>query len=136
MPSAPPEKFTTSIEVGWSDQDRNGHVNNALAVTLLEEARVRASRAWMGTTPEAGGPRVVRTVDVAFDHELRYAPVLAKVWISHIGRASYMVAHELYQDGVLCVRGDSVIVNLDAETRRPTPLSADIRETLESVLIL
>lgn len=122
--------FTTEIGVRWSDQDLNGHVNNAHAITLMEEACVRATLAWTGTSPTPKTPHVVRTINADYDRELSYAPVTARVWVSRLGRTSYTVTHELYQDGERCVHGDAVIVNLDPETRRPAPLTDDERALL------
>ena len=121
--------YTAEIDVRWSDQDLNGHINNAHAITLMEEARVRATRTWNDGAPPAT-PNVVRSLNADYDRELHYAPVTARVWVSRLGRTSYTVTHELYQDGELCVHGDAVIVNLDPATRRPAPLSDGERERL------
>lgn len=122
--------FTTEIGVRWSDQDLNGHVNNAHAITLMEEARVRATLEWTGSSPAPSTPHVVRSISADYDRELHYAPVTARVWVSRLGTTSYTVTHELYQDGERCVHGDAVIVNLDPATRRPTPLTDDDRTRL------
>lgn len=34
-----------TLALRWSDQDANGHLNNARIVTLMEESRVRFTRA-------------------------------------------------------------------------------------------
>lgn len=39
---ARPEPYECDLPVRWSDQDVNGHVNNARVVTLLEELRIAA----------------------------------------------------------------------------------------------
>lgn len=48
----PPVAFQTPITIRWSDQDINGHVNNARALTLVEEARIKASDHWAGGSAE------------------------------------------------------------------------------------
>ncbi|WP_248122554.1 acyl-CoA thioesterase [Micrococcus lacusdianchii] len=58
--------FECPVPVRWSDQDANGHVNNARVVTLLEEIRIAAYLAWLDSTPDSGLPRVVRTLTVDF----------------------------------------------------------------------
>ena len=58
-----PVPFETEIQVRWSDEDRYGHVNNARLLTLTEEARVRATRAWSGVTPGRDVHRVVRAME-------------------------------------------------------------------------
>ncbi|MGN0095565.1 MAG: acyl-CoA thioesterase [Corynebacterium sp.] len=123
--------FTVEMYFRWSDQDPNGHINNARAVTQMEEARVRATRTWLGSGIYADSSRVVRALNAVFDKELVYGPVTGRVWVSRIGRTSYTVSHELLQDGEVRAYGDAVIVVLDPESRRPAPLTGSIRAALE-----
>lgn len=119
------------MDVRWSDQDLNGHVNNAQVLTLVEEARVRAVLSWSGTSPGPATPRVVRALNTLYDDELSYGSVLARVWISRIGTTSYTVCHELVQQDSPCVYSEAVIVVLDPESRSPTPLPSELRTQLE-----
>jgi acyl-CoA thioester hydrolase len=132
-----PAVFVTEMEFRWSDQDPNGHVNNARAVTQMEEARVRATRSWLGTGTGTGTGmvRVVRSLDAVFDRELVYGPVTGRVWISRIGTTSYTVSHELIQDGEVRAHGDTTIVVLDPRTRRPAPLDGAVRTALGRALV-
>ncbi|WP_420098454.1 acyl-CoA thioesterase [Corynebacterium sp.] len=130
--------FTVDLEFRWSDQDLNGHVNNARAITQMEEARIRATTAWLGTAfsrPGVTSLRVVRALDAVFDREMSYGPVTGRVWISRIGRTSYTVGHELHQGGRRCAHGEAVIVVLDPTTRLPTPVTDDMRECLSQALV-
>ncbi|MBM4591808.1 hypothetical protein GS507_29035 [Rhodococcus hoagii] len=54
----------------------NGHVNNARVVTLLEELRIAAYLDWTDSTPDAGHPRVVRTLSVDYRHPVHTAAPL------------------------------------------------------------
>ncbi|MCR8675783.1 acyl-CoA thioesterase [Micrococcus sp. HG099] len=131
-----PVPFETEIQVRWSDEDRYGHVNNARLLTLTEEARVRATRAWSGVTPGRDVHRVVRAMEVQYEAPVVYGPELtAKVWITRIGTSSYTLRHELWQDGRRCVLCDAVFVHVDPETGRSVALAEDERTTLERVLI-
>lgn len=56
-------KIHVPLELRWSDQDANHHVNNATIVTLLEEVRVRTLK------DITDGLRVVRTLEVRYDGE-------------------------------------------------------------------
>lgn len=133
-PSYPPldNCYSCDLQVRWSDQDLNGHVNNARIVTLLEEARVQAGKIWTGSFPDGASPRVVRTLNVQFLRAVNYEmPVKAAVWISKIGNSSYTVCHELLQKGESCVYGETVIVVLDGNTKQPARISDEIRTGLE-----
>lgn len=131
--------FECRLQIRWSDQDLNGHVNNARLVTLVEEARVRAGRHWFGTTPDGQGtnPRVVRSLRVEFNAPVTYFASAgsdgyldARVWVSRIGRTSYTVSHELAHQAEVYVYCETVIVTLDRETRRPAPFSVSSRNEL------
>lgn len=129
--ATPADAFTCELAVRWSDQDLNGHVNNARVVTLIEEARVQADIAWSGSGKAGVGGRVVRSLKVEFDRAVHYgSDVRATVWVGHIGRTSYTICHTLEQQGQRCVYAECVMVNLDAETGRPAEIDADTRQVL------
>lgn len=129
-------KFSREIDLRWSDQDANGHVNNARAITLVEEARVRAALHWTGTSPNGAYPRVVRTLNVEFFRPIHYGPELwAHVWISRIGSTSYTVHHELHQNDQPCLIAETVVVQLHPETQKPEPLQEQMRQALGTALI-
>lgn len=131
-----PAPFETEIQVRWSDEDRYGHVNNARLLTLTEEARVRATRAWSGATPGRDVHRVVRAMEVQYEAPVVYGPELrAKVWITRIGKSSYTLRHELWQDGRRRVLCDAVFVHVDPGTGRSVAVTEDERAALERVLI-
>lgn len=131
-----PAPFETEIQIRWSDEDRYGHVNNARLLTLTEEARVRATLAWSGATPGRGIHRVVRAMEVQYEAPVFYGPELtARVWITRIGKSSYTLRHELWQDGRRRVLCDAVFVHVDPETGRSVPVTDDERAALERVLI-
>lgn len=122
------------IQIRWSDQDVNGHVNNARIVTMVEEARVRAVQKWTGTTPDGTGyRRTVRALNTTFDHEVHYGPeTIIWVWIPRIGNTSYVVGHLLVQDGRPCVYTEVTIVVIDSNTGKPKAHDDDYRTELEA----
>ena len=127
--------FATPIDVQlrWSDQDVNGHVNNARILTLLEEARIRVTKQWMDTVPGSSGPRrVVRALNASFDREVHYGKeTTVWVWVPKIGRTSFVFAHLLSQDDHPCVYLEITMVVTDADTGRPKPHDAAYRQILE-----
>ena len=130
---APDNAFTCELQVRWSDQDVNEHVNNSRILTLTEEARVQATKAWTGVVPDA---RVVRALNVSFEHPVHYGPALiADVWISRIGTTSFTFSHLLSQDGVRCAYIEATVVTIDPETKQSRPLSEQLREALLPQLV-
>lgn len=129
LPTEVPEHaFTCELQVRWSDQDVNEHVNNSRILTLTEEARVQATKAWTGAVPDA---RVVRALNVSFEHPIHYGPqLIAHVWISRIGTSSFTFSHTLSQDGVRCAYIEATVVTIDPETKQSRPLSDQLRAAL------
>ncbi|WP_147106846.1 acyl-CoA thioesterase [Nesterenkonia populi] len=138
MPHHPhhPPVFTTSLEVRWSDQDVNGHVNNARVLTLIEEARIKAGHSWVARDPAHSSlPRVVRSISLDFRRPIHYGPELtASVWVSRLGNTSFTVQHELFQEEALCVASEAALVLLDPATGKPTPMPEALRAALEKAL--
>ena len=135
LPHAP-APFTVEIPVRWSDQDRNAHVNNAVVVTLIEEARIQAMRALIGSTPDDALPRVVRSLAIDYLLPVHFGRALeASVWITRLGNSSYTMRHVLSQAGRVCVQADAVIVQLNAEATASHPLSRDYRTILEGIFL-
>ncbi|GAA4838983.1 acyl-CoA thioesterase [Garicola koreensis] len=129
---APQYAFRCELQLRWSDQDLLGHVNNARTVTLAEEARVRADTAWFDDAAKVGS-RVVRTQRIDFEAPIRYGPSLyASVWVARIGRTSFTLVHDLWQQGHRCALIEAVMVEVDPETGRPVPISDEDRELLEA----
>lgn len=129
MSQAPPNALEIPIELRWSDQDLLGHVNNAKLMTLAEEARIRSlerlRRQLRLEGPPGYGPA---------DHANRFfAAIKVLVWISRIGNTSYVMQHELIQNGEVCVSVEAVVVMFDSQQQAPMPLPDEVRAALESV---
>lgn len=123
-----------AIQIRWSDQDTNGHVNNANIATLFEEARIRARSIWLDDAPDsAAGKLLVRAQTTSFDAEVHYgAQTSILVWIARIGGSSYVVAHLLVQDGKPCAYMEVTIVVVDRETGKPKKHNDEFRSQLEA----
>lgn len=127
------QAFECTIPVRWSDQDANGHVNNARVVTLLEELRIAAYLDWLDSTPDAGLPRVVRSLSVDFRRPVHHRRALTgRLWISRIGTSSFVVEHLLLQDGAPAVAAEATVVQLEPDHSRARPLEAELRGILEA----
>lgn len=127
--------YRFEMQLRWSDQDLLGHVNNARIVTLAEEARIRADRAWFADAAK-GGSRVVRTQRIDFDAPILYGHALEiSVWVARIGRTSFTLVHDLWQQGRRCALVEAVMVEVDAEAGRPVVISDQDRKIFQRHLI-
>ncbi len=120
-------KLTVPVPLRWGDMDAFGHVNNATAVQLLEQARVDGFFG-MGTGREISALVVARNegeyrVPIPYTHE----PIRVGMWLARIGGSSIEVHYEMRSpDGVpdvLHAKAATVVVFLDAETGAPRRLA-------------
>lgn len=135
MSQAPPHALEIPIELRWSDQDLLGHVNNAKLMTLAEEARIRSlERLRRQLRLEGPLDMVLRTTQTDFLRPVMYEDAIkGLVWISRIGNTSYVMQHELIQNGEVCVSVEAVVVMFDSQQQAPMPLPDEVRAALESV---
>jgi acyl-CoA thioester hydrolase len=123
------------LELRWSDQDLMGHVNNARAVTLAEEARIRFQVHVEGLDPvaesEAVGGRVVARQVIEYHRPAHYGiPLEMRVGVLRIGNKSFTLRHQGVQDErpVFTVDAVMVVVTPDGSSR---PLTDAERAGLE-----
>ena len=57
-----------------------------------------------------------------------------RLWVSHIGNSSLTVHFEFWKEDELRVKCEEVMVFIDSEHRRSTPIPADVRTKLEMFL--
>jgi len=120
------ERFIHEVPVRWSDMDAYGHVNNALFLTLYEEARVAmffigARKHGLGSFEEG---IVIARHEVDYLRPVNYGePVRVEMWISELRAASFTVSYELFDDGVLASRAKSVCVPYNLAQSHPRRLT-------------
>ncbi|MFF4058388.1 acyl-CoA thioesterase [Streptomyces sp. NPDC001668] len=114
----------------WSDMDAYGHVNNAVFVRYLEEARIDFL-----FRPEKDFKQgsVVARHEIDYKRQLvhRHHPVDIELWVSQIRAASFTITYEVKDDDLVYVRASTVVVPFDFEAQRPRRITAEEREFLE-----
>ncbi len=126
----PPESriWRTPIQVRLSDTDALGHVNNATLISYLEHGRRALFRI---AFPEMDEQLVIASLKADFLVEvLPSEAVEVEVSVERIGTSSITLNEFLLMNGEIAVRGQTVIVHLDAVSRRPAAIPASVRETL------
>lgn len=121
------------IEIRWRDMDAYGHVNNAVYLNFLEEARDEWVQRTVGSVSDAWD-FVLARVAIDFADELKHddGSVLVRVTLGGVGRSSIRTREEIVKpDGTVSARAESVIVPKDPKTGRSRPLRDDEREVLE-----
>jgi acyl-CoA thioester hydrolase len=133
--------FAHKIDVRFRDCDPMGHVNNAVYLTYLEQARFAHWRALWGFSLEAlpsGSPGVILArAEIDFRRPARYGDVLdVRIGLVAIGRTSFTYDYEVIDaSGTLVAAARTVQVMYDYTNASPVPVPDTIRARLPDVLI-
>ena len=125
----------THIEqVRFRDLDPMGHVNNAVFLTYIEEARAALLAEVGAATGLEDMNMIVARVEIDFKAPVRLGQeVEVSVRASRFGTKSFDLDYELRVDGELVAQAKSVQVAYDYDRREPVPLPADWREKLTAI---
>ena len=125
------------IEIRWVDLDVYGHVNHAVYLTYLEEARDE----WLGRAlgdPEKVWDYVIAHVSIDYRRELNLEDdeVVARCRLERIGTSSLRTREGVFtREGELSAEAEAVLVARDRETGRSLPLTAEERAALERAAV-
>ena len=125
------------IEIRWRDVDAYGHVNNAVYLTYLEEARDAWVEKVLGTVSENTWDFVLARVAIDYEAELTLddAAVVVGCRLESIGRSSVRTVEEIRAEyGAVSATASAVVVARDPATGRARPLTDAEREALEAEL--
>src|SRR5262245_31616568 len=119
-----------TIPIRWRDVDNYGHVNNAVYLTYLEEARDRWAHDTLGATVDF----VIVRIAIDYRRELSQGDGAVTVSCRGVGYGTSSIRTEeriVAKAGWVAAESESVIVAHDAEARTSRPLSDDERATLD-----
>lgn len=128
--------FRHRLEVRFRDCDPMGHVNNAVYLTYLEQARFAHWRAIWGFSFEglpAGTPGVILArAEIDYRVPARYGDALEiSIGLERIGRTSFAYTYEITDHkGQVVATARSVQVMYDYALGKPSPLSEEMKSKL------
>ena len=124
--------FHVTLPLRWSDLDAQGHVNNAIVVDYLQEARVAFLRQGPASDLLDEGVVVVGH-QVEYRRSLDYdaAGVDVRLGISALGGSRLEISYALSQGGEVAVRARSVLCAFDFDAQRPIRLKPAYRAFFE-----
>lgn len=130
--------FTWDVHVRFNDCDGMRHVNNAVYLTYVEDARIAFFQA-LNTSDGKGffgrGIIVARTeVDYVKPALFGRGLVQITVDVQSIGDKSWRMGYVLRQGGIEVARAVTVMVGYDYATARSRPLDEIERKALEAHL--
>lgn len=114
--------YTTKIQIRFRDLDTLGHVNNAVYVTYLEQARVAFLEEVVGMTPADAGI-VVASLSVDYEQPVTIENELTvglTVPMEEVGEHSFTLRYEVFtEDNSRVATAESVQVAYDSENQSP-----------------
>ena len=135
-PDAPPRledfPYRLSDNVRFADLDPNQHVNNAVYATYFETGRVTLMKdRSYGLMPPGFSWMMVR-LDMHFRAELKWpGGIEMGLGVSKFGRTSVTFDQVVFSEGRCVASSQSVSVLIDEISRRPVPLTDEIRQNFE-----
>ena len=121
---------TVDVEVRYRDLDTMNHVNNAVYASYFEQARV----AYVDEVFDIDLDDlnfVIANLEIDFGRPLTIEddPTVG-VEVTDLGDSSATMAYDLRSDGDSVATGETTLVFVDPETKRPGPIPSAIRERI------
>ncbi len=131
----PAGRLSIDIEVRFRDCDPMGHVNNAVYLTYLEEARKYYWRTVLGVEDFRKVDFILARVEVDFRAPAVPGQVLRVwVWAGEFRRSSFDFHYEIRDAAtdVLVAEARTVQVMYDYERQRPKPVPDSVRDRIRA----
>lgn len=126
------------LEVRFRDCDPMGHVNNAVYLTYLEQARFAHWREIWGMNferlPEGTPGVILAHAEIDYRRPAKYGDHLeVRISLESIGRTSFSYRYDIVDgDDQLIATARSVQVMYDYATSKPVPMAEELRTKLTS----
>lgn len=127
--------FSHPIEVRFRDLDVMGHVNNAVVVSFMEQARFQWWRAFLGGRKFQEEGFLIARTEVDYRRPILLGDdVRVELRCTRVGSSSFELAYRLTKGlgGDLFAEAKTVQVMLDFTTNRPKNLEPGTRDWLEA----
>ena len=122
---------TARIPVRWGDLDALGHLNNAVYLTLCEQARIEMLGDLGAADWDTAGP-VLAAIALQFRRPVLYpATAVVRTTLGEPGRSSLPFTYAISVEGdedTVYAEGDGTLVWIEKASGRPTDLPAPLRE--------
>jgi acyl-CoA thioester hydrolase len=127
-------RYTYAQEVAFRDLDAFGHVNNAVYLTYIENARIGYARDVLGIESLEGLLLIVAGVKIDFRSRANLSETLeVGARTTRVGTKSFDLEHEIRsQDGRLVAEAQTTLVAFDYEGDRTMPIPPEWRERIEN----
>ncbi len=124
----------TTADIRYADLDRQGHVNNAVFATFSEIGRVAFLHDRERPLAAQGTSFVIARIEIDFLAELFWpGTVDMGTAVARIGRSSFRLTQGLFNQGRPVAAVQGVLVLMEGQTRRATPLPPETVAAIEEL---
>lgn len=128
-------RFSLDIPVRFSDEDRLAHVNNAVYLSYLEEARAAYLRGLRNDLALEGAQLILARVEIDFLAPAHFGEtVRVAVWVERVGTRSFSLAYALTVGDRPVARATTVLVWYDYEKGASRAIPEEARALLEGAV--
>jgi acyl-CoA thioester hydrolase len=125
-----PYRLTDNVR--FADLDPNQHVNNAVYATYFETGRVTLMKDLKFGLMPSGLAWIMVRLDIHFRAELKWPGTIEMgLGVSKFGRTSVTFDQVVFSETRCVASSQSVSVLIDEISRRPVPLTDEIRKNFE-----
>jgi acyl-CoA thioester hydrolase len=125
-----PYRLTDNVR--FADLDPNQHVNNAVYATYFETGRVTLVKDRSNGLMPPGLSWMLVRLDIHFRAELKWPGIVELgLGVSKLGRTSLTFDQVVFSEGTCIASAQSVTVLIDEATRKPTPVTQEIKMNFE-----
>jgi acyl-CoA thioester hydrolase len=128
--------FSSMMTPRFGDIDGLGHVNNVIVSMWFETARNPFFRYFNPNLDIKNWDLILARFEVDYLNQMYYGKdVEIRSWISRIGRSSFEIYQEAWQEDKLGAKGKAVLVHYNFTMQKSKPVSGLIRKKLEEHLM-
>ena len=126
----------TYDKIRYNDTDKQLHVNNAVFSTFIETGRNE-----LLYNPESKltdhSTYVIASLQLDYIDEIKWpGTVDIGTAVTHIGNSSMRLTQAIYQDNRLVASAESVVVQVDDDTKKSKPLSETTKDFLSKLSMI
>ena len=127
--------FEMNLTPSYSDADPSRHINGATYPRWFEKARNPICRFFIPDLEPSRWNLILRKIEIDMVAECYFNyEVTIRSFIESIGRTSFVVDQEAWQNGKMVARGKCVIVHFDLGRKTKLEIPEPIRRNLEQHL--
>ncbi|TDF34485.1 acyl-CoA thioesterase [Alteromonadaceae bacterium M269] len=128
--------LTETHKVRFYETDALKHVSNTVVVGWFETAREAIFKMFTPTLDLDNWPLILASYKVDFLAQMFYGhDIEVRTGVSRIGKSSFDVHQEIWQQGRKCASGTTTMVHFDYQEQSSCPIPADVLAQLNEIMV-